>query len=620
MLVVAAVLGAAADLGIAAVRGYVFRTDVLLLFAASAATTALLSAGALALVGLGPFRTLIERTPRASVMAAALWPLAFKHLYLTREIGAAAPVVVGAAIIGTLAVLEARGRLAPPGRTTLWVAVPLAVVAILVPVTPRLPGASLLRPPTRRVQASEAQPNLLLIVLDTVGAGHLGVYAYPRPVSPWLDVFASHSTVFEQAVSSSSWTLPAHASLFTGLFPRSHGADLAELEGGVVDREAEHLAGFSVARPLAGEATTLAEIAREAGLETGAICANNSFLHRFFQLDQGFDTYVDVLPNNSAAEPAGLWIAGRIFRPLRWLANANARPYLLASEVNDLALRWLRGRRDRRFFLFLNYMDAHDPFLPVGSYRRLFPEAWPPRIVDHDAVRSRRREALREERQALVDGYDAEIRYLDDRLAELFSQLESWNLLENTMVVVVGDHGESFGEHNEIGHGNGVYETEVRIPLIVRRPGQKEGQRIEHTVHLVDLMLTLLEQMALPQPAGLQGDSLWSAERTYPAVAYTGVFPHLARLYPRYFDRSHAAIYRAPWKLIVRSDDQMELYDLQRDPDELRDLAPQRSDVVAELGSMLDRFEDSVEPRFDVGTEERDPELLERLRALGYIE
>jgi arylsulfatase A-like enzyme len=239
--------------------------------------------------------------------------------------------------------------------------------------------------------------------LDTLSANHIGLYGYPRPVSPWLDGFAKRSWVFEHAVSSSSWTLPAHATLFTGLFPRAHGADLSENPGAAKPQELDRLGSFSQAQPLSQEASTLAEIAKQAGLDTGAICANSGYLHGFFGLNQGFDTYVDILPNRKEAEPTGIWFISRLYRPVRWRANANSQAFLIPTEVNSLALRWVNNVRERRFFLFLKYMDTHDPYLPLGKYRDLFPAAWPPRVIDQAAILGRDRKILFEEREALVD-------------------------------------------------------------------------------------------------------------------------------------------------------------------------------------------------------------------------
>jgi arylsulfatase A-like enzyme len=202
----------------------------------------------------------------------------------------------------------------------------------------------------------------------------------------------------------------------------------------------------------------------------------------------------------------------------------------------------------------------------------------------------------------------------------LFRRFESWGLLERSIVVIVGDHGESFGEHYNLGHGNGAYEPENRIPLIIRLPGQNKGQRISQTVHLVDVMPTILKEMKLVQPVGLEGNSLWNLPHVHTPITYTGRFPDLAEKYPQFYDRTHYAVYNDPWKLILRSDGDAELYDIYADPDELYDQASKRPDLVGELTHKLLLFKENIKPRFSKKKSNPDPDLLERLRVLGYIQ
>jgi arylsulfatase A-like enzyme len=489
-----------------------------------------------------------------------------------------------------------------------------------------LNGRSMLREPIQRdaPSASAKRPNLLLVVLDTMRADHLGVYGYPRPTSPWLDGFAKRAIVFETAISPSTWTLPAHATLFTGLFPRTHGADIVPSGTGTsLARLGRDTTDSTDVRPLPAEAVTLAELAGRAGMETGAICANSAYLHRPFGLDQGFDTYVDPVGSNRSRRPIGLalgdWLGLDRHEAFRRLIVANERSYLLAPEVNALALRWLAARRDRRFFLFLNYMETHGTRVPPSGYRRLFPGAESPARVDVDVIRSRTRPISHAEREGLVGVYDASVRYLDAELRRLFAALESQRLLDHTVVVIVSDHGESLGEHNEISHGNGAYATEVRVPLLLRLPGRRAGRRVAEVVHLADVLPTLVDLLALEAPPGVQGASLLGAERPFPAVSFTAPYRDLAIAHPRYYQRSHYAIYRDPWVLISRSDGERELYDFRADPNEERDLATTRATVVTELSAELGRFEDEVRPRFEHEAAPLDEETRRRLRALGYL-
>lgn len=598
-ILLALAISIAVDFSLSTANGYNFRTDITLLIALNVVFLAVLIAatfGVLYLTRSWAFiRMTLEKKPWLSCMAVAWAPISLSLLWRYHS---PATLAVQAAILALLFVLgyfegQRASRLST-GITSLAVGAVTLFVIWLTAKTP-IPGRSMLRHELREggSPATAESPNLLMIVLDTMRSDHLEVYGYPRPTSPWLKQFGEQATVFDYAFASSSYTLPSHATLFTGLFSRAHGADIVEGEGGVTLLELKRLGDQARVGPLDAEAVTLAELAHEAGLETGAICANSAYLYRYFGLDQGFETYVDARPVDEYWRPAGLsigyWLlAGRVW-PYRRLVDSNDRYYLLAPEVNTLALEWLESRRSRRFFLFLNYMEPHWPYLPIGKYKQMFPNA--------DTVS--------------VDAYDAETRYLDDHLSQLFARLEAWNLLDRTMVVIVGDHGESFGEHNKWGHTLTLYEPEVRVPLIVRLPGQQMGNRVDRFVHLVDVMPTILDAMGLKRPRGLQGSSLFGDDRPVPLVAYLGK-------YQRNFEES--AVYSDPWKLIQRSNGDVELYDIRSDPAERENLASQSADVAEEMIQQLERFHAEIRPRFtSAQTNKMDIESQRRLKSLGYI-
>ena len=660
---IAVIVSTAADVALAALGGHALRTDQAVLLVADAALLAVLVCPMLALLGVVG---LVRRAPRTSVLVAAATPLVLAPLWRGGAVDAALPTALVTGVLAGAIATELRAGWRRPGLSAAAVTLVASAVAITLALRLPLPGQSLIGSPDpgRKSSATPEAPNLLLIVLDTLRYDHVGAYGSGRP-TPWLDDFAARSILFTHALSSSSWTLPAHATLFTGLFSRAHGADLIEGDEGVSLAALGRLEDIARARPLSRDAVTLAELAAAAGLETGAVCANTAYLYRYYGLDQGFGTYVDTPGSRAAARPAGLSLAvalgERRFRRRpsaptskaeetasadapppqasetepaprprlpslaalgRRMIKSNERYYLLAAEVNALALRWLAPRRESRFFLFLNYMDAHEPYLPIGPYARLYPGAAAPQDVDLWAIRDRRRDILASEREALVDSYDAEIRYLDDHLAALFGQLDAWGLLDRTAVVIVADHGESFGEHHEMGHGNGVYESEVRIPLLVHLPGQREGRRVERLVHLVDVLPTVTDLLRLERPPGLQGVSLLGDghDRALPLVTYTGRYQDLVRDHPRWYDRTHEALYRDPWKLIARSDGTTELYDVRVDPGETRDRAANEPAIVAELRAELGRFDGAVTPRFGAAPAgATSPEALERLKALGYV-
>jgi len=419
-------------------------------------------------------------------------------------------------------------------------------------------------------------PNVLFIVLDTTRADRLSAYGYSKPTSPFLAEFVEGATVFERAIAPSSYTLPSHASMFTGLYPTSHGARLAAATAPSVSLLALGLRGDPhEVRPLSPRATTLAELAHDAGMATGAICGNTAYLSPFFGLDQGFDTYV--------------------------AKTAEKEDYIDGALVTRLALFWLRAHRKERFFLFLNYVDphahfSHDDPSELPSYPGLRVDPAEPGFW-----------------------YDPQIRYMDDQLAALFDEMGETGALDDTLVVIVGDHGESFGEHGTSGHGTSLYQHEVHVPLLIRRPGQRQGRRVGEFVSLVDLFPTVLQELGIPIPEGVADASLFDEASAGPVVSYLGPYWQL---------RGHLfAVYDEPWKLLRVAPTLAgglgaagELYDLEEDPGETTNLFDERPSVAARLTREITRFREEMQPRFPVTAARPDDDTLRRLRALGYAE
>ncbi len=614
------------DLGLALLGGYRLRSDAWLLVALDA-----LGAGAAALIVLGALYegaarlhafAFLRHAPRACVLAAAWAPgLAVRVLRADGPAALAADLVLGAALAVVLVYEVVRRPQPPRPAWVLAVAFVFATGVSVLAVRPVAPAGKLAALAAGGGAATPEAPNLLVIVLDTVRADHLGAYGYARQTTPFLDSFAASATLFERVLSPSAFTLPSHATLFTGLYPATHGADTSDDASLPSLEQLGRLDDSAPARPLSRDAVTLAEVARDGGLETGAVCANTAYLYRWYGLDQGFDSYVDTPGQAVRQRPFGLSVSQRLggWR-MRRLLESNERYSLLAWEVNDMALRWLEPRRERRFMLFLNYMEAHEPYLPLPAWRYAFPRAWERHDFDRGPIRERARAILADERDRLVDAYDASLLSLDHELRLLFERLEEWGLLDRTLVVVTSDHGESFGEHNEIGHCNNVYQPEVHVPLLVREPGQLVGRRVREPAHLVDVMPTLLARARLPAPPGLQGVDLSGGERVLPLVAFMGRYLDLVRKHPRFYDRTHSAVLRERWKLVSHSSGERELYDLDADPAERDDQAGSQPEIAAQLEAELERFEREATPRFVRDGAGVDPEALERLRRLGYAD
>ena len=326
-----------------------------------------------------------------------------------------------------------------------------------------------------RARPPSGPPNVVLICLDTVRADHLGCYGYGRP-TPTLDALAARSLVFREASATAGWTKPSVPSFLTGTYPSQHGV----YEGSAHDEAGE------VTDLLPSGALTLAEVFRQHGYATGAF-VHNAQLRVGNGFEQGFDLYQQE--NMDARE-------------IRWRAL-------------DWIDAWLDdgGKRgaDRSFFLYLHFLDAHWPY-PA-------PEEWVTRFAPAEATarfRGKESKALyaainsgehaltAEDRAALEALYDGALGYLDFELGRFFAGLSLRGLAENTLVCVVADHGEEFGEHGKVGHGHGLWENLLHVPWILFRPGSAP-QRNDTPVSLIDLFPTLVAAAGLPATGGHEG-------------------------------------------------------------------------------------------------------------------
>ncbi|NLH48125.1 MAG: sulfatase-like hydrolase/transferase [Myxococcales bacterium] len=281
-------------------------------------------------------------------------------------------------------------------------------------------------------------PNILLISIDTLRADHLGCYGYRRPTTPEIDAFAKEGALFERAISQSSWTLPSHATMLTGLYTIEHQCNLAQ---GMV---------------LASRFTTLAETLLQQGYRTAAF-VNNEFVSQAYGLNQGFERF-------------------------------EYREDIVADQNVDRVLEYLQNRPAGPFFLFLHLNDPHEPYTPPKTFRELFVKPGEADqfdgTVDPDIVMTPDKKNFDPWAMDVLSRlYDAEIRFVDSQLGRLFATLKSLGLAEKTIVVVTSDHGEAFGENEEITHGGNLYNQLVHVPLIIRYPRAiPPNTRIDRTV------------------------------------------------------------------------------------------------------------------------------------------
>lgn len=455
-------------------------------------------------------------------------------------------------------------------------------------------------------QQSKGFP-VILIVLDTVRADHLSLYGYPA-LNKNLDAFARNAIVFENCIATSSWTLPTHASIFTGLYPTEHGAhcDLNSREWNF---------GIPPYRPLPKEFVTLAEIFRENGYKTGAVVSNYTLLDKSFNLNQGFQIY-DCYRN------CGDLYREFPFRPLihlfSLLTNFHPNfilPYRPAEDINLKSRSFIDKAAGSPFFLFINFMDTHYPYLPPRPYAsyyvsNAFPHLYKLELYTRYALHRYSKTALDAYQ---ITQYDGALSYLDDQLGKLFDHLKKAGLYDSSLIIITSDHGEMLGEHNLYLHSCVLYEGVMKVPLLIKFPRSARAGREKQYIQLTDIFTTILAQCGLPVPDGISGKAI--GETSAEAV---GEFDQ------NYEIRHHRALYAGRYKYMKYEQKRApELYDLERDPMEKINIAERLPNIVREMDEKLAAWVKLHVPKY-TASDKKDAsmskQVLEGLKALGYIQ
>ena len=448
------------------------------------------------------------------------------------------------------------------------------------PATARWSKARFVHPDVVPRRHTSDGRNLLLVVIDTLRADHMSLYGYPRNTTPNLDRLAADSLVFTNAISQSSWTMPATASLLTGLYPPEHG---------VTDGQS-----------LSPAFDTLAERLQAQGFTTFGLSAN-PIVGKNEGFDQGFERFLNL-------------------------------PRLRAGHLNEIFRGFLEEHRDLQWFAYLHYMDPHDPYDAPAPARGTFTEeprspsaqkVWFKEKVN--AINFGRGEADLSDRDIadLHDAYDEEILYWDLEFGRLVDHMREIGLLDKTLIIVTSDHGEEFYDHGRLKHGMQLYDESVRVPLLFSAPGLLNPglrERPVETRGVADAALSLLARQASAGPV----DDLFGepSSRRAPAFSHTnhGLLPGQNRR------TTLVSVQDDAWKYITSIDQEWsELYDLRLDPGETINSTQQQPEVSARYRGLLERWlAESRSARADrdgVDSESTaDPETEEKLRALGYIQ
>ncbi len=415
------------------------------------------------------------------------------------------------------------------------------------------------------------RPNIILISLDTLRADHLSLYGYERRTSPHLENIARDSIVFERAIAQSSSTTPSHRSLFQSRVPSQTSKRMP----------------------------VLAEILGNEGFATAAFTGGGNVSAKF-GFGRGFDVYFEASK-------------GQVSFP----------------EVYPEFERWLRDSRERPFFVFLHSYDIHHPYTAPPPYELLFCDGIESEIDGRESGvilnKLRRAQNQRDftgevvltdmDKERIIALYDGGIAHADSYLRRIRTLLEELRTWDNTILIILSDHGEEFWEHGSVLHSHTLYQELLAVPLLIRLPGGRfGGQRIAPSVRLLDVAPTLLDLLDIPKSAGHQGTSLMTVMSKQPTTEPPIAVSEIA---------SFRSVLQWPWKVITdRKTGAMQLYHLDQDPLEQQDLDRENHEATVEIYRQLTRGQPVDEGRFvDVLDElPDDPQLVEQLRALGYID
>jgi arylsulfatase A-like enzyme len=444
-----------------------------------------------------------------------------------------------------------------------------------------------------RQAPGDGRPNMLVLLVDTLRADHLGAWGADPSPSPVLDRLGAGGLVFDQAISQAPWTLPSVATLFTGLYPRWHG---------VVGRSWRHGTPPGAAPDadwafLSDVLPTIATTANRAGISTIGVSAN-PLVSRENNLAHGFETFVELRPRKGGEEG-----------------------WARADEVNEPFLEWVDRNAGRRFFAWLHYMEPHDPYEPAAGTRPPDPPDLNPEVRAGlvrnlaEAIRKGKRPPLSDvELRYLRALYDGAITAWDQALQRLLGALETRGVLQHTIVVVTADHGEEFQEHGLLGHRKQLYDESIHVPLVVAGPGIPTGRRAEQ-VQGIDLFPTVAARLGMAAPAGLPGRDVLAAtlpadRRAWSETRY-GAGPDGQDI--------ELDSLRSPERKLIwaPSTDTRQLYELSTDPGERVDRwgdDPAGADFLRDLTERRDTA--PPPPPVSGG----DPALQEKLRNLGYLD
>ncbi len=393
--------------------------------------------------------------------------------------------------------------------------------------------------------------NVILITISSLRADHVGAFGYERDTTPCFDSFAKDNILFRNAFATSGWTMPAHGSIFTSLYPGRHGAT-------------------HIDKTLDDEHLTLAEFLNR----NGFFCAGfscNPRLNREYGYAQGFD-FFDDFSVSIMLESLALGIEN--------VTDINKKR--TNALINDAAIRWLQNNTHKQFFLFVHYYDNHWDYLPPSPYDNLYDPDYDGPIdgteISREPLFSNPPDAA--DIKHIIALYDGEVKQTDRDFSELLKVIEDKGLFDNSIVVILGDHGEQFYEHGFTNH-HGLYEELIHVPMAISIPGlETKGKAVDSLVSQVDILPTILDYLGITIPESSRGKSLKplieGKTETVNQFVYTEYTGGAAS--------DCFAVRSSRYKLCMDSKDELFAYDLLKDPKEQIKIAP--TDFPEEVKSL----------------------------------
>jgi arylsulfatase A-like enzyme len=435
-------------------------------------------------------------------------------------------------------------------------------------------------------QSEKKKPNILLIVIDTLRRDHVGCFGYKRDTTPHLDQLAKEGVRCDQMIATSSWTIPSLMSIFTSLPPSLHNAT-------------------SYQKKLASGTSTLAEELKKFGYQTAAVVSNPS-ASPTFGFNKGFDFYDDY----TVTLGSDLNLFGEHPTP------QSIRTIRTSPTVNRVALNWLEKVRkpDQPFFLFLLYVDPHADYIPPPPYDTMFDPDYKG-TVRGNMYDDPKRQLSDEDKEHIKALYDGEIRYTDEHVGQVLKKLDDLGLSKDTVVVAAADHGEEFWDHGGILHGHSLFDELIRVPFIIRWPGNLPTERVvPDQLSNISIMPTLLEMAGAKNPTQCQGPSLVGILSGKRALTAQFAFSETEA------EEKNLRSVRSPSEKLIA--DLKEggrcVYDLTKDVREQTG-APNGSKILAtrfdEWSNALDKGRKERDEAQKVNLDER---LIEQLREMGY--